>query len=351
MGAAPKPYFSWNEPPSERKHAVIDRRLFNKGLAGAAVLSALGSPAVTVTGALAQESRMAQRWTEYRAIVAEAERLGLASPKVGGGLQSLGVERALPAFGDLLENLERSAKTRPVDDKATDALIERAADLLEATLEDEASPSLGRQPPAVRAATITARPRFEDIAEDYVRLFRTAEVRPQWRSSVAWYASRLKDAENQARYLKVAEATCIPWFVIAIIHGLEASFNFRKHLHNGDSLSARTTRYPPNRPDVWDPPNDWESSAIDALKFDKFDNLEDWSLPRTLYRWEAYNGFRSRVLHNINTPYLWSFSNHYTKGKYVADGVWDGSVVSKQCGAAVMLRELVREGIVKVPEV
>ena len=42
-------------------------------------------------------------------------------------------------------------------------------------------------------------------------------------------------------------------------------------------------------------------------------------MARILYRWEAYNGFGSRR-QGINTPYLWAFSNHYTKGKYVADG-------------------------------
>jgi lysozyme family protein len=328
---------------------VIDRRKFNAGLAGSAALAGLAGPALTGLGALAQETGLARQWTEYRAIVTEAERLGLAAPKIGAGLQKLGFEKALPAFSDLLADLERSAETTTADAKAVDALIERAADLVENTLEAEASPSFGRMPPQVRAATLTARPRFEDIAEEYERLFASTEIRPQWRSNVAWYVSRLKDPANQARYQKVAEATCIPWFAIGIIHGMEASFNFRKHLHNGDSLKARTTRYPPNRPEEWDPPNDWESSAIDALKFDQLHDQEDWSLPRTLYRWESYNGFRSRVLQKINTPYLWSFSNHYEKGKYVADGVWDGNAVSRQCGAAVMLRELVRDGLVKIP--
>ena len=53
-----------------------------------------------------------------------------------------------------------------------------------------------------------------------------------------------------------------------------------------------------------------------------FADLTDWDLARVLYRWEAYIGWRSRLLYSINTPYLWSFSNHYTKGKFVADNVW-----------------------------
>jgi len=59
---------------------------------------------------------------------------------------------------------------------------------------------------------------------------------------------------------------------------------------------------------------------------------------------------RSRLIYKINTPYLWSFSNHYSKGKFVADNKWSWSAVSAQCGAAVMLKVLVDDGIVKVPE-
>jgi lysozyme family protein len=40
----------------------------------------------------------------------------------------------------------------------------------------------------------------------------------------------------------------------------------------------------------------------------------------------------------VPTPYLWSFSSLYEKGKFVADGVFDPAAVSKQCGAAVMLK-------------
>ncbi|MDQ3815011.1 MAG: hypothetical protein M3347_13810, partial [Armatimonadota bacterium] len=32
---------------------------------------------------------------------------------------------------------------------------------------------------------------------------------------------------------------------------------------------------------------------------------------------------------------------HYTKGKFVADGVFDPNAVSKQCGAAVLLRRMI----------
>ena len=36
--------------------------------------------------------------------------------------------------------------------------------------------------------------------------------------------------------------------------------------------------------------------------------------------------------------YLWSFSNLYAKGKYVADNKFDPEVVSQQCGAGLILK-------------
>ena len=48
--------------------------------------------------------------------------------------------------------------------------------------------------------------------------------------------------------------------------------------------------------------------------------------------------------HHINTPYLWSYSNNYTSGKYIADGIWSDSAVSRQCGAAVLLRRMAEKG-------
>ena len=58
-----------------------------------------------------------------------------------------------------------------------------------------------------------------------------------------------------------------------------------------------------------------------------------------LFQFERYNGFGYRP-HGINSPYLWSFSNHYLKGKFVKDGIFNENAGSKQCGAAVLLRRM-----------
>jgi lysozyme family protein len=63
-----------------------------------------------------------------------------------------------------------------------------------------------------------------------------------------------------------------------------------------------------------------------------------------LYVLEGYNGFGYRSK-GIRSPYLWSFSNLYEKGKYVADHQFDPNAVSKQVGSAVLLKLLSEGGL------
>ncbi len=46
----------------------------------------------------------------------------------------------------------------------------------------------------------------------------------------------------------------------------------------------------------------------------------------------------------LRDEYQWSYSNHYTKGKYVADGTFSLTAVSKQCGVAALLRRMAEIG-------
>jgi lysozyme family protein len=192
-------------------------------------------------------------------------------------------------------------------------------------------------------------PKYEDVADSYRRLFDTCVIKDSKRTELNWYMSKLTDETRRKAYQAVEDEICVPWYFVGIIHGMECGFDLKKHLHNGDPLKYKTVQVPSGRPVVWNPPTDWHSSAVDALRYDKFADQTDWQLTRMLYRWEAYNGWRSRLLHSINTPYLWSFSNHYSKGKFVADNVWDSNAVSQQCGAAVMLKALVESGALAPP--
>jgi lysozyme family protein len=187
---------------------------------------------------------------------------------------------------------------------------------------------------------------YASLKDEYARKYRKLELRPQYAASANWHVQMMQKARS--RYERVEAVTGVPWYFIAVTHGLEASFNFRAHLHNGDyPLSARTRQVPAGRPTVWLPPSDWESSAKDALRLLGYTGQTDWSLERTLYRLEAYNGLGYRKI-GVPTPYLWSFSNQYDRGKFVADGKFNHNAKSQQCGAAVMLKLLEEAGEIKL---
>ena len=199
--------------------------------------------------------------------------------------------------------------------------------------------------PQADAPLIRAR-NFTSLKQEYARLFSTAEIRPEHQETVGWFRTMI--TKSRDRYEGVSRSTGVPWYFIGVIHALESSCNFRAHLHNGDfPLSARTRQVPSNRPTVWRPPSDWESSARDALRLLGFTGQQDWGLERTLYRLEAFNGLGYRS-YGVASPYLWSFSNHYDRGKFVSDGKWSSTARSQQCGSAVMLKLLDSAGDIKL---
>jgi lysozyme family protein len=215
----------------------------------------------------------------------------------------------------------RKSKKKKAKKKSTRG-PRRAAGLESALLESA-------QPPLL---TSTA---FADLRSEYQALYDRCTVRPGCEGNVAYYVKRLK--QGQPNYLLIEQQINVPWLFVGIIHGMECGFNFAGHLHNGDPLTARTVQVPKGRPIAGSPPFTWHDSALDALRLKKLDRVTDWSIPHMLYLLEGYNGFGYRR-RGLPSPYLWSFSNNYEKGKFVADGRYDPEAVSKQCGAALMLR-------------
>ncbi len=176
------------------------------------------------------------------------------------------------------------------------------------------------------------------LTAEYQDLFDSCSIQSQHQAAVERLARQL--TQQQPRYAAVAQLTDIPWPVIAVIHALEASQRFDRYLHNGDPLHSRTVHVPKHRP-LTRPPFTWEASAIDALHYSGLAKWRNWSIAGTLFKLEAYNGWGYRRYHpQVLSPYLWSFSQHYQRGKYAADGRFDADLVSQQCGAAMLLKHL-----------
>lgn len=182
---------------------------------------------------------------------------------------------------------------------------------------------------------------FEELKPEYQSLFNTCEIRSERVDAVNRIVDRI--LKNESRYRITQAKTGVPWAVIAIIHSLESDLDFSTHLHNGDPLIYKTTHEPKGRP-PGNPPFTWEDSAADALQFDGLTTWQDWSVPGVLFRLEKYNGMGYRK-QNILTPYLWSWSTHYSRGKFVRDGIFDANAVSQQCGAAVLMKTMLQRGV------
>jgi lysozyme family protein len=153
--------------------------------------------------------------------------------------------------------------------------------------------------------------------------------------------------DNKSRYKGIEKMRRggVPSAIIFVLHGRESTWNFRKHLHEGSPLTSRTRWVPKGRPKA--PPANgsvytFEESAEDALY--KLKDLEsvNWEDCNTaLYTIEKYNGLGYIKFRSIHSPYLWAGTNHYTSGKYVADGKYSSTAVDKQLGTAAILKRMV----------
>lgn len=175
---------------------------------------------------------------------------------------------------------------------------------------------------------------------EYLTLFDTAEIQTDKRSELKLICESILDHEED--YFSVANITTIPWSLIAAIHFRESSLSFKKHLHNGDPLTARTTHVPRDRPLRGDPPFDWDESAIDALT--GFWKPKHWDLPGSLEFLERYNGLGYRKC-GVNSPYLWDWTQHYTSGLFVRDGKFDPKVRENRAGCVAIFKLLYEWGV------
>jgi lysozyme family protein len=198
--------------------------------------------------------------------------------------------------------------------------------------------------------TIMATHTYAKYKPGYDELLASVVVKPQWKSGVDRVAKQI--LANKDRYMEVENAIGVPWQFVGVVHSLECGLSFAGHLHNGDPLTKRTRLvpkgYPKHKPSG---PNGytWLESAIDALKLKDLDKLNDWSDSRVAFELERYNGWGYRSKGKPNSPYLWSGSNHYTRGKYIRDHVYDSNAVSQQIGAMLIYLRVKELDQVKTP--
>lgn len=169
-----------------------------------------------------------------------------------------------------------------------------------------------------------------------------AELRPEWASRVNAAVRRYKDTRPRYAAIEGMRNPGVPARVIFVLHGRESTWSFKKHLHEGSPLTGRTRWVPKGRPRSGQPPFTFEESAEDALY--KLKDMENWNwstLESMLQNIETYNGLGYQRYHkDVPSPYLWSGTTIYTRGKYVADGRFSRLAVDKQIGCAAILKRM-----------
>lgn len=193
-------------------------------------------------------------------------------------------------------------------------------------------------------------PTFDELKNEYSNLLSNAVIVPRWEAEAKRNAQAIVNARPQLA--EVEAHTGVPWWVVGVIQCMEAGISQHGalrldcHLHNGDPLTHQTVNKPAGRIPGRSGPFTFLESAIDAIRCDELDKV-DWSngaVEPLLYRLEAYNGWGVRQYHpDVLSAYLWSGTNQYKRGKYVADGKWSDTAVSGQIGAVpiiVALKEM-----------
>jgi lysozyme family protein len=174
----------------------------------------------------------------------------------------------------------------------------------------------------------------------YQTLYRTMEILPQYQDTVAWYkqvAMKQKSLYTRASaYVENLIKLKVPWQVIATIHAMEASFDPSRQLLNGEKWNKKTTIVPKGK----GPWSSFEASCVDAFRESHWKGVDFTSIESLLRASERYNGIGYQKRCKAS-PYIWSFSNHgLGSGKYIADGKYSPTAVSKQAGVSVILKAL-----------
>jgi lysozyme family protein len=173
---------------------------------------------------------------------------------------------------------------------------------------------------------------FEQTKEGYANLWDKAKIKPEHNADAMKWAKRALD--NEAIFQQVETATGVPWYMVAVILFRESGMDLNTYLGNGQSLHRVTTVVPAGR----GPFSTFVEGAIDAIKLEGMYHIGPWTLELILYWLERFNG--QGYFGHGNSPYLWSWTDQYRAGKFVADHVYDANFVDPQGGCVAVLKAL-----------
>lgn len=184
---------------------------------------------------------------------------------------------------------------------------------------------------------------INDLIKKNQERWKSAKLATKFSAAALLWANRL--IFSRQRYQEISDKTKVPWWIIGVIHVRESGQNWNCSLAQGDPWNEISIHDPKGR----GPFSSWSDAAVDALE-----NCSpyaakwiDWSAGGALTLLEKYNGLGyamgpfSRSANSYYppqaSPYVWSGTNQYQKGKYITDGNFDPDAVDKQTGCAAII--------------
>lgn len=181
---------------------------------------------------------------------------------------------------------------------------------------------------------------FEILAPEYAQQIARATILPEHEHELAHVCERLIKDEKVYQKLSDATPNKIPVAFLMALSEREMDGNLHCYLGNGQALSRVTTIVPKGRGPFFGP-NAFIDGAIDALTLDGLTEITDWSLPRTAYESELWNGWGYRS-HGIPSPYVFGATALQEPGKFIEDHVYDSKMMDPQLGTIAIIEELFR---------
>ena len=167
---------------------------------------------------------------------------------------------------------------------------------------------------------------------------RTAKMTPAQAEDLDLFVANWK--KNQKRYEAVSQKTGVPAPLIAALHWRESTGDFTTYLHQGDKLGRKARHVPRNIPVF----SVWEDAAVHALTMsDKAavrDDLGMKSDTRDAAAMATYAEFYNGLGYdgrNTASPYVYSGTDNYSRGKYFSDGHYSKSYQDQQLGVLAMV--------------
>ncbi len=187
--------------------------------------------------------------------------------------------------------------------------------------------------------------------------WRTMRLDPSRLHTFDTIAQKLCATDAKARFQAVtgrlvkAGMQPVPWWFIAIVAEREYGGppHWDKQLGQGDPLHAVSHNEPAGRGPFLDRPGDdinnnaWLRCALDALidSAPHAAHWPDWTAGGTMTIFEEYNGL-GYAARGVPSAYVWSGTDQYVSGKYVADHVYRAGVKDVQEGCAPILHQLMQ---------